>query len=248
MPIRAVLLDIEGTTSSLSFVHDCMFPYVRERLTAYLQRHWESAELEPTLDLLAKDAGCADAGAWFKTKTPEEARGQVAAQVGDWMDQDLKLTGLKQLQGQIWQDGFHSGQLIAHVWPEVPAELRAWQAAGLDLRIYSSGSIAAQKLFFGHTEAGDLLPLFSGHYDTTIGPKKEKASYSAISEDWGRQANQIVFLSDVVDELRAAAAAGMQVALSVRPGNPPQPTDFPCLQFSNFQALTPWLIDGFAAV
>lgn len=242
-PIRAVLLDIEGTTSSISYVHDVMFPYVREHLQTYLQTNWGTESLQATLELLAVDAQHPSAAAWLGSGTREQQQRKVSTQVFAWMDQDLKATGLKQLQGQIWQAGFESGKLVSHVWPDVPSALKLWRSNGIDLRIYSSGSIAAQKLFFGHTESGDLLPLFSGHYDTTIGGKKSAASYQAIATDWARTPEEILFVSDIVEELQAAAAAGLRVLLSIRPGNTPQPTEFPSLQVHNFAAITPWLIN-----
>jgi len=240
-PIPAILLDIEGTTSSLSYVHDVMFPYVREHLSDYLKARWSAPEMRVTLEALAADAGQPNAAAWFDNGTAEQHQQMVVRQVFTWMDQDLKATGLKQLQGQIWQAGFESGSLVAHVWPDVPAALHRWRELGVDMRIYSSGSIAAQKLFFGHTEAGNLLDLFSGHYDTTIGGKKNAASYQAIAKDWGRPAQEILFVSDVVEELQAAEAAGFKVLLSMRPGNATQSSEFPCLQVHHFAAITPWL-------
>ncbi|MBL8892917.1 MAG: acireductone synthase [Planctomycetaceae bacterium] len=242
-PIRAVLLDIEGTTSSLSYVHDVMFPYVRQHLSEYLQTHWGSESLQATLELLAADARHSSASAWLGSEPSQQQQQIVVSQVLAWMDQDLKATGLKQLQGQIWQAGFESGKLVSHVWPDVPGALKLWRANGIDLRIYSSGSIAAQKLFFGHTEFGDLLPLFSGHYDTTIGGKKSAASYQAIVADWQRTPDEILFISDIVEELQAAAAAGLRVLLSVRPGNTPQSIEFPSLHVHHFAAVTPWLLD-----
>jgi enolase-phosphatase E1 len=135
------------------------------------------------------------------------------------MDADLKATGLKQLQGLIWHGGFDSGELKAHIYNDVPPALIAWNTAGKDVRIYSSGSVQAQKLFFGHTVAGDLLLLFRGHYDTTIGGKKEAVSYRKIAAEFRLQPAEILFLSDIVAELDAARTAGMQTALVVRPGN-----------------------------
>ena len=127
----------------------------------------------------------------------------------------------KQLQGLIWKDGFHSGQLVSHLFDDVAPAIRTWNEEGLDVRIYSSGSVAAQKLFFGHTVAGDLLALLKGHYDTKTGPKKERDSYIAIAKEFGLPPNEILFISDVSAELEAAKAAGMQVLLSLRPGNHP---------------------------
>src|SRR5262249_52930599 len=145
----------------------------------------------------------------------------VCKEVTRLMDADAKATGLKQLQGLIWQRGFESGELKAHVFDDVPPALTAWNAAGKDVRIYSSGSVQAQKLFFGHTIAGNLLPQFRGHYDTTTGPKKEADSYRRIAADFKLPPSDILFLSDIVAELDAARAAGLKTALCIRPGNAP---------------------------
>jgi len=141
------------------------------------------------------------------------------------MDGDVKATGLKQLQGLIWRSGFESGELRAHVYDDVPPALEAWRGAGIDVRIYSSGSVAAQVLFFGHTVAGDLRPLLNGHYDTTTGSKQEPASYLQIADAFGLPPAEILFLSDVTAELAAARQAGLQTALCLRPGNAEPPAD-----------------------
>jgi len=229
--ITAVLLDIEGTTSSISYVHYTMFPYAKENLEAFVDQNWGSEALKGIIQLLEIDYesfGNPDssveqkgrAGQWLST-FPDDSSKKNAIQefVLKMMDHDIKATGLKKLQGAIWKSGFESGKLVSHLWPEVHPVLMKWKQGGLDLRIYSSGSVQAQKLFFGHTEKGDLLNLFSGHYDTEIGSKKEKESYLKIISDWKRPAGQILFISDSIDELDAAAGAGLNVALSIRPGN-----------------------------
>src|SRR5262245_45290439 len=167
---------------------------------------------------IARDAGHDSLDAWLKKErltreNPLRAAEIVCKEVTRLMDTDAKTTGLKQLQGLIWQSGFESGELKAHVYEDVPPALTAWQAAGKDVRIYSSGSVQAQKLFFGHTVAGNLLPYFRGHYDTTTGPKKEAESYCKIGADFSFPTGEIRFLSDVVAELDAARAAGMQTGL-----------------------------------
>ncbi|HUE73841.1 MAG TPA: acireductone synthase [Pirellulaceae bacterium] len=221
---RGILLDIEGTTSSVSFVYDVMFPFVRRELQSYLRAHWGEPALSAAVDQIARDAGHGDFHTMLRSQSPG-GRAMVHPptvlhrEVERLMDGDVKATGLKQLQGLIWEAGFASGELKAHVYDDVPPALRDWHARGIDLRIYSSGSIQAQKLFFGHTIAGNLLPLLSGHYDTTTGPKKEAASYHTIAADFGLAPSEILFLSDVVAELDAARTAGMQTALVIRPGN-----------------------------
>lgn len=313
---RGILLDIEGTTSSIHFVYDVMFPFVRRELEGYLRRHWAEPALQATCERMALDAGYPTAQAWFDqsshaapqnapaahtqqpavrqvsqtraaaspslaaglpptagstpstdhnaTPVPAEpaasltdvaqqratpldtpahaaepaaqhaavdtaqvpaAQARVRAHVLELMDRDVKATGLKQLQGLIWESGFASGELQAHLYPEVRATLEKWHAAGIDLRIYSSGSTTAQRLFFGHTIEGNLLSLFRGHYDTTTGSKRESTSYQRIASEFGVPPHEILFLSDVVAELDAARAAGLQTGLVFRPGNPPVPAE-----------------------
>ena len=211
---RGILLDVEGTTSSISFVYDVLFAHAKAQLGDFLAAHMDdplvraaAAGIAATAGLPAVDLGTA------------AGRGQVALAAIDLMNKDVKDTALKALQGMLWRHGFESGSLVAHVFDDVPPALAQWADAGLDVRIYSSGSIEAQKLFFGHTAAGDLTPHLRGHYDTTTGPKREAASYAAIAADMGLEPRQILFVSDVGAELDAARQAGMATALAVRPGN-----------------------------
>lgn len=220
--VRGILLDIEGTTSSISFVYDVMFPFVRRELDLFLKDRWLQPELMAAADQIARDAGheslramCESQSALDDWQAQEVVRREVTA----LMDKDAKATGLKQLQGLIWQAGFESGELLAHVYDDVPPALVAWNAAGKDVRIYSSGSVQAQKLFFAHTVAGDLLGSLRGHYDTTIGPKREAESYRLIAAEFGLPPGEVLFLSDIVAELDAARTAGLQTALVVRLGN-----------------------------
>jgi enolase-phosphatase E1 len=222
---RGILLDIEGTTSSIAFVFDVMFPFVRRHLDGYLAERWADESTKRACDLLAQEAGHESLDAWTVGLDDRASQQRVADEVRRLMDADVKSTGLKDLQGSIWQAGFASGELVSHVYPDVPPALERWRELGLDVRVYSSGSIAAQKLFFGHTEYGDLLAHFSGHYDTTIGSKRERDSYARIADDWRIPPADILFLSDVVAELDAARVAGLRTGLALRPGNHPQSTD-----------------------
>ena len=190
MRARAVLTDIEGTTSSIAFVTDILFPYARERMAGYVA---------------ANEA----AGAPILADVPGENVPAKLATLAAWMDIDAKETPLKALQGLIWADGYADGALKGHVYADAAEGLRRWKAAGIDLYVYSSGSIAAQKLIFGHSIEGDLTPLFSGYFDTTSGPKREAASYARIAEAIGLPATDILFLSDMPAEIDAARAAGM---------------------------------------
>ncbi len=218
--VTHLLLDIEGTTSSIRFVTETMFPFVRQQIDDFVDAKRNDASALLVFDQVRAEAKRLG----FTAAQQADPAIELRAAVLFLMDRDAKVTGLKKLQGMIWEAGFLSGTLVAHVYPEVPDALHRWKALGKDLRIYSSGSIAAQKLFFGHTIAGNLLPLFSAHYDTTIGGKKDVESYKRILEDIRRPPHDVMFISDSVEELEAAANAGLQVALSRRDENPTLPT------------------------
>jgi enolase-phosphatase E1 len=225
---RGVLVDVEGTTSAVAYVYDVMFPFARKGIAGYVAQHWDDGALASVRQQFATDAG-------RELATPDE----LTTEALRLMDGDVKATGLKTLQGHVWEAGFRSGELQAHVFADVSPALAAWREAGLDVRVYSSGSIHAQRLFFGHTEAGDLLPYFSGHYDTTTGPKREVVSYSAIAADWGLAPSEVLFLSDITEELNAARVAGMQTALVVRPGNAQAtPVEPPHVVIESFEQIT----------
>lgn len=217
-----ILLDIEGTTSSISYVFDVMFPFVRSELKGFLSAHWDNEPVQSAIDQMASDAQ-ATRQQWLGEDMNEQDA--VAHQVIELMDGDSKTTGLKNLQGQIWKSGFESGQLVGHLFEDVAPALHEWNESNHRVFIYSSGSIAAQKLYFGHSQAGDLLPLIENHFDTTIGAKKETSSYQAIADSISCLPGQILFVSDVLAELDAAAAAGLQTAHSMRPGNDPSQSD-----------------------
>ena len=234
---RGILLDIEGTTSSISFVHDVMFPFVRERLNEFLETNFARTDVSEACEQIARDAGKSSLAVWSQT-AGQVSQQVVIEEVHRLMDGDVKATGLKALQGLIWADGFHEGKLRAHVYPDVIDQIKRWRQSGLDVRIYSSGSIAAQKLFFGHIDGlGNCLDLFSGHYDTTIGSKREAASYQRVADDWGLPPQEIIFISDVAGELQAATEAGLQAIASVRPGNAPLDQQLPHLRVTSFDQL-----------
>lgn len=221
---KLILLDIEGTVSPLAFVHEVMFPFARREMRGFLEQHGETPAMSRALEQMARDAGASSLAAWCPhPATSSAAHDWIVQQAQALMDADVKQTGLKLLQGLVWERGFRNGSLCATLFPDVAPGLRRLKDAGVELRIYSSGSVHAQRLFFAHTEAGNLTPLLSGYYDTTIGSKREAASYAAIAADIGLLADAILFLSDVVAELDAAHAAGMRTALALRPGNPPVP-------------------------
>lgn len=198
-PIRAVLTDIEGTTSSIAFVKDVLFPFARSRLAAYVAEHGD----EP-----AVAAALADARRLGGDETLD--RDATVALLQSWIDADRKATPLKTLQGLIWEDGYRSGSLKGDIYPDAAEFLARWRNEGIALYVYSSGSVLAQKLIFGHTEFGDLTVLFSGFFDTTVGPKTDHASYAAIAEVADLPPFRMLFLSDNTAELDAAREAGFR--------------------------------------
>lgn len=205
-PTRAIVTDIEGTTSAISFVKDVLFPYARKHLPAFVETHGDTPEVQHWLHDAAGEAGIIQA-----------SRGEIIDLLISWIDQDRKSTALKALQGMIWKDGYESGAYRGHVYPDVAPKLRRWHAAGIKLYVYSSGSVPAQKLLFKYSDAGDLTPLFAGYFDTETGPKRDWRSYVRIAEAVDEPATQILFLSDSIEELDAAARAGLQTTQLSRP-------------------------------
>ncbi|WP_152222484.1 acireductone synthase [Pseudomonas sp. SCB32] len=208
MPIKAILTDIEGTTSAVSFVFDVLFPYAAAHLPDFIRNNIDDARVTEQLAAVQRESGERE------TADPERC---IEILLG-WIAEDRKATPLKALQGMVWEQGYRAGQLKGHVYPDAVDALRHWHAEGFALYVYSSGSIQAQKLIFGCSEAGDLTPLFSGYFDTTSGPKREAESYRRIAAAIGLPGEEILFLSDVVQELDAAQQAGMQTIGLAREG------------------------------
>jgi len=236
MSVRALLTDIEGTTSSIAFVKDVLFPYARRALPAFLKARGSDPEVARWVDAVATEIGAAG------------TEPCVAEVLQGWIDEDRKHTALKALQGMLWKAGYESGDFAAHVYPDAAEALQRWHAQGLPLHVYSSGSVAAQRLFFGYTEAGDLLSLFGQHFDTEIGGKREAASYSRIADALGLAPAEVLFLSDVVEELDAARAAGMATALIDRLPDYPQPRLDEASRghprFESFAEIDPYAVAG----
>ena len=228
--VRVVLLDIEGTTTPIAFVHETLFAFARERLDAYLAEHWSLADVQRIVDRLRleHEDDRADGPAW-RQGSAEEQRASAAAYVRWLMDCDRKSPGLKELQGLIWEDGYRAGLLRGVVWDDVPGAIRRWRAAGLTVAIYSSGSELAQRRLFESTSHGDLASDISAFFDTRMGGKLLPESYGRIAAALDVKTREICFVSDVTGELRAARTAGCVTVLSVRPGNAPQADakDFP---------------------
>lgn len=204
--IQAVLTDIEGTTSSIAFVHEVLFPHARRHLAGFVQTHAHDPAVRAQLAAVGVQTGARSDDA-------------AVAQLLEWMERDEKATPLKALQGMIWEAGYREGALTGHVYADAARALAAWAAAGIRLYVYSSGSVQAQRLLFGHSDLGDLTPLLSGYFDTRVGPKREAASYAAIARQVGLPPDAILFLSDIGAELDAAREAGMATCQLVRPAD-----------------------------
>ena len=217
--IRAIVTDIEGTTTSISFVADVLFPYAREHMDEFIRSHRDDAEVRGLLGEVGKACG-----------QPLDDN-QAIAQLIRWIDEDRKIGPLKALQGLIWEAGYGDGYFHGHVYPDAVRKLREWKEAGLDLYLYSSGSTHAQKLLFGHTEYGDLTGLFSGFFDTRVGAKQAPDSYRTIAREINLPTHEILFLSDTASELDAASMAGFNTCQLSRENariaeNHPCATDF----------------------
>lgn len=204
--IKAIVTDIEGTTTSISFVYDVLFPYAREHLADFVRHHAGDAQVAQHINAVRVEAGA------------ELDLEGVIAQLQQWMAEDRKVTPLKALQGLVWEAGYRNGDFTGHVYADACKNLQAWHAQGITLAVYSSGSVKAQKLLFAHSDYGDLTPLFSAYFDTTTGAKAESRSYQQIAEVLKLPANEVLFLSDVDKELAAAKQAGMQTCWLVRAG------------------------------
>jgi enolase-phosphatase E1 len=232
--MATILTDIEGTTSSIAFVKDVLFPHARAALPGFVREHGDEPEVRRWLDAVAVEHGamCDDA--------------MIVETLQGWIDQDRKHTALKALQGLLWREGYLAGTLKADIYPDAVAGLRRWHEAGHRLAVYSSGSVPAQQLLFAHTEAGDLSSLFDAFFDTEVGPKRDADSYRLIADSLGRSAGDIVFLSDVVAELDAAREAGLRTVLIDRIQDYPQPRDAEACnghpRVETFDAVDPFLL------
>lgn len=172
--IRAIVTDIEGTTSDIRFVHNVLFPYARERLAGFVTAQQHAEPVKTILDNLRRE-----------TDAPAASTADLITTLFTFMDEDRKSTALKALQGIIWRDGYLNGDFTGHLYPDVLPALEQWKAQGIDLYVYSSGSVAAQKLLFGYSDEGDITHLFTGYFDTTVGAKREVQSYRNIAEHTG---------------------------------------------------------------
>jgi len=216
MPVNAILLDIEGTTTPIDFVHKILFPFARKRVGDFVIDNFE--QLGPEIAQL-KAEHASDKS--YTMPFDEDSTDSISLYLKHLIDTDRKSTPLKAIQGKIWQAGYEAGDLRSQIFDDVPKAFEKWKAAGKTIAIYSSGSVLAQKNLFKYTDHGDLTPFISNYFDTNMGGKRESQSYRRIADELGLQADQVTFVSDVPAELDAARSIGMQTALSIRKGNAP---------------------------
>jgi enolase-phosphatase E1 len=222
MSLRAILLDIEGTTTPIAFVHDVLFSYARDHLREFLAAN-------PAVDDIAllREEHAADVSEAPPLTDEIES---IAAYVEWLIKLDRKSTALKSLQGKIWRQGYQDGSLKSQVFADVAPAFERWHERGLKISIFSSGSVLAQQLLFAHTEVGDLTLFIESYFDTKVGKKGDAESYRKIAEAMSLKPEQILFISDVVAELDAASETGMKTLLSIRPGNEPQEERYPSIR------------------
>lgn len=220
--VRVVLLDIEGTTTPIAFVHDVLFSYATAHARAFLERRWETPEVAEIVSMLAAEHAADVAARHTPRVWPHPAAlDDVAGYVLWLIERDRKSPGLKRLQGLIWESGYRAGELRGEMFDDVPQAIAGWHAQGLRIAIYSSGSELAQRLIFSTTSRGDLTVMMSAFFDTRVGAKTDAASYTRVAAQLQCAPGEVLFVSDVAAELIAAQDAGMQVALAMRPGNAP---------------------------
>ena len=221
--IAALLLDIEGTTTPIDFVYNVLFPYARLHAKDYLEAHRPPVEIDGLIKENLEDVRRGLDPPLLEHSPEQVSIDELNAYVQWLMDRDRKTTALKSLQGKIWEDGYRKGELRSQIFEDVPLAFKRWREQDKLIYIYSSGSVLAQRLLFANTEGGDLTQSIEDYYDTNFGGKKDAASYSSIAADMKLEASSILFISDVTDELDAAATAGLPTLLCVRPGNHPYP-------------------------
>jgi len=220
---KVVLIDIEGTIAPISFVKNVLFPYSKKNLPEFLEKNINQSLIQKIIKEIENIEG--------RKLTLNE----TIEILTKWIEEDKKITPLKELQGLIWKKGFEKGTLKSPIYNDAYEMISKWKKDGKKLYIYSSGSVKAQKLFFKYTEKGDLLNLFNGHFDTKIGNKKEPSSYLRISQQIRTKPEEITFLSDSPEEITSAAEAGMKVYRIVRPTDAEYISNFPFPQVSSFK-------------
>jgi enolase-phosphatase E1 len=228
--MKAILLDIEGTTTPIDFVHKTLFPFAKERIGKFVESHFSALhdQINQLVDESAHDST-------YTVPVDPTEPGSIASYLEHLIDQDRKSTPLKSIQGMIWKEGYASGELTSRIFDDVPPAFERWHDAGTKIAIYSSGSVLAQQLLFRYTDHGDLTRFIDAYFDTATGPKRSAESYHEIVEALG--ASHTLFISDVPEELHAAEQAGCETVLCVRPGNAKVGDEFSGRRISSFDEI-----------
>ena len=236
---RAILLDIEGTVTPISFVHDILFPFARDHVREFLVQHSADAAVQTDIAALIKEHALEIEKGEQPPQVVAESIDSLVAYVNWLIDRDRKSSALKSLQGKIWEQGYRQGNLKAPLFDDVVPNLRRLRAQEIKIAIFSSGSVLAQKLLFGHTESGDHRDLIDDYFDTGVGRKVDPESYRTIAERLEVLPQRTIFVSDVVNELDAASKVEMETLLCVRPANPPQPQSEQFREIKTFSEILP---------
>ena len=231
-----ILLDIEGTTTPISFVYETLFPFARMHLKQFIEKNGNDEGLRRDLEKLVEE-NQAEKAVSAPVISEALSRGQAYDYLVWLMNEDRKSPALKSIQGKIWERGYASGQLTSTVFADVPVAFERWRSEGRRIAIYSSGSLLAQRQLFQHSQAGDLTPWIEAYFDTAIGAKTEVESYHRIAYTLSIRPDEILFLSDSPAELDAATSAGLRVRLAVRPGNREVPLSVGHLPVFSFDKL-----------
>ncbi|KFZ36270.1 haloacid dehalogenase [Shewanella mangrovi] len=205
MGIRAIIVDTAGTTTDHAFIHDVLFPYSIKAMPTYLAQHKD--------DVLVDNCICDTREMALEEDASIE---RVAEILQQWVKEDRKATPLKTLQGLIWKEGYAKGEFTGHIFPDFIDAATRFKARGIRLYSFSSASAEAQKLLFSHSDGGDLTEIFNGHFDTRTGGKQDKQAYSNIINTISMAPKQVMFISDLADELKAAQSAGLQTCQMLR--------------------------------
>lgn len=224
--MKVILMDIEGTMTSIDFVHKTLFPFSTQKMSSFIQENYESSVVKESLEKVRETL-----------KEEEQKEGDLNELISvllNWIEVDRKHPALKAIQGVLWKQGYEKGQIFGHVYDDVPEAFKRWTQQGLRLGIYSSGSVLAQQLLLRHSVAGDLTPYIEEYFDTSVGHKAEQKSYQTIAEKLQVEPREILFLSDRTEELAAAKAVGYKCGHLVREG---EVVDSPYTHYSDFSSL-----------
>lgn len=212
---QVFLFDIEGTVAPISFVHETLFPYSRKKLSEYLYKYPLSEKLRTNLEMEHKQ----DLAAGTYNGVLDQSTESHIKYFNFLISVDRKSSVLKEIQGEIWKQGYESGEIKSNLYEDTLPYFENIQKKEKKIYIYSSGSVLAQKLIFGFSMQGNLNPLISGYFDTAVGPKRNSESYRNILNAIGVDGRETCFFTDIQEEAEAASILGISCFLMDREGN-----------------------------